>query len=448
MWRSSSRPATAGFTLMEVLVVLASLGMILWMAGQLLFPMRQAAERQRLQVEARQAARSAADYAAYVVRGATDMNDIANPPNPAALLSYLWKGANPSTAGVNFPACPGDGACVELSYNNVDQAATGFASNGSDVITLTDAEVKYPTLLGAAAAWPNPFTDGSVQRWAFDFGCAPGGPAANAAANDTNNFAAFKTLTQGATPADPTKSFPLIVWDTGSSAWLIYRITDYRAGNNATSCTVLDPNCIVSGTVVPCIQVSASPQDANGLNPPGGNEQLTGLPNLVAGSQFKTLRVCNGWLEQKDGVFDPTTDNTCQSLPSGTVLFPPYVTKAGWSPLLPNIEDFQVAYVFRNGEVWNRPGATLGGTQGCNDGVPSSDMAPVAPATYDIRRIVALRITVTGRSSTPVSPTAEGKIAAPPPVAEDHDTSALAPDTFYHFQVSTIVMLRNRTPRS
>jgi len=71
MWRRSSRPG-GGFTLVEVLVVVASLGMILWMVGSLFFPMQKAAERQRLQVEARQTARGATDYVAMLVRGATD----------------------------------------------------------------------------------------------------------------------------------------------------------------------------------------------------------------------------------------------------------------------------------------------------------------------------------------------------------------------------------------
>jgi prepilin-type N-terminal cleavage/methylation domain-containing protein len=445
MWRSSSKRAAAGFTLVEVLVVLASLGMILWMAGELLFPMRQAAERQRMQVEARQAARSAADYAAYVVRGATDMNDLANPRNPAAIISYLWRGANPSTAGANFPTCPGDAGCVQMSYNNVDQAATSFASAGSDIVTLTVAQVTYPVLIGSAAGWPIPFTDASLQYWAFDHGCTPGGPSANAAANDTANFAEFKALTQDVT--DPSKSHAMIVWDPATGAWLVYRITNYRAGDNATSCTVLDPNCVVSGVNIPCVKVNASPQDANSLNPPGGDEQLTTLPNLVVGSRFLTLRVCNGWLEQKSDVFDPNTDNNCPSLPSGTTVYPPYVTKTGWSPLLPNVEDFQVAYIYGDGTIWNRPGATLTAVEGCDDGVPQSNASPTASAgttQFDIRRVVGLRVTVTGRSSTPVSVAGVGKIAARPPAAEDHDTSTLPSDTFYRYQVSTTVMMRNR----
>ena len=70
------RHARRGFTLVELLAVLACLGMILWMAGQLLFPMRTAAERQRAQVEARQTARSAAAYMAFVLRGVADLAGI------------------------------------------------------------------------------------------------------------------------------------------------------------------------------------------------------------------------------------------------------------------------------------------------------------------------------------------------------------------------------------
>src|SRR5512136_2744177 len=156
MWHSFRRPAASGFTLMEVLVVLATLGMIVWMAGQLLFPMRAAAERQRLQVEARQTARSVADYVAYTIRGATDLNEVAQPRNPAALLPYLWKGLNDGDVnpGTRFPACPtGDPAnCVQLSFNNVTDAT--LAAPGTDIISLSAAQVADPATARAAGAWP------------------------------------------------------------------------------------------------------------------------------------------------------------------------------------------------------------------------------------------------------------------------------------------------------
>jgi prepilin-type N-terminal cleavage/methylation domain-containing protein len=439
MSRSSSKPAAAGFTLMEVLVVLATLGMILWMAGQLLFPMRRAAERQRLQVEARQTARSAADYAAYLARGATDMMDTMNPLNPALILTYLWQGANPGS-GASFPACPGDGGCVQLSYNNVDQVGTKFASDGTDIITLTAAELPFPAKIVTAASFPNPLTNASVQYWAFKFGCTGASP-------DIDNFNAFVNATKDTSivppPAQPV-SRPFIVADPISGSWLIYKIIDYRSGSNGSTCTAPPLVCVAAGAPVPCVQVSADPD--NSLAPPGGPTTLGNLPYLVVGTRFISLRVCNGWLEQKNGLFDPAQDNNCDALPAGTVEFPDYVTKAGWSPLLPNVEDFQIAYTFRTGDTWNGPAQTLSAALGCNNGVPSANATPVTVNPYDARSVLGIRITVTARSSTSVL--GEGKVSFRPPPAEDHDPTAASADTYYRYQVSAVALLRNRAMRS
>jgi prepilin-type N-terminal cleavage/methylation domain-containing protein len=431
MSRSCDKPGAAGFTLMEVLVVLATLGMILWMAGQLLFPMRAAAERQRLQVEARQTARSAADYISYVVRGSTDMNETPVPRNPAVLLPYLYQGATTGTG--SFPTCPG-GSCVQLSYNNVTDAT--LAALGTDIITLTAAQVTYPTRLDSASAWPNPFNNTSIQYWAFSIGCAP-------VANDTANFQMFKTLTQD--PANPTQSVPLLLVDPGGGAWLTYRITNYRDSDNAQTCTNLNPACIVSGVNVPCIQVNANPESGTNLNPPGGPRVFANLPSLVVGSRFTSLRVCNGWLEQKNGTFDPVADANCPALAAGMEFpqQPPHDPSTGWSALLPNVEDFQLAYIFNNGETWNGPGGTLSAAQGCANGVPSFNAAPATVDQYDARSVLGLRITITARSSTPVR--GEGKMAFRQPVAEDHDPTTAPNDTYYRCQASVITMLRNRT---
>ena len=444
MSHSSSRPRAAGFTLMEVLVVLAALGMILWMAGQLLFPMRAAAERQRLQVEARQTARSAGDYASYVIRGASDMNDRATPRNPGTILTYLWKGPNPATVGAFFPTCPGTG-CVQLSYNNVDQAATSLATDGSDIITLAVSQARtYPVLLKSASpAWPIPYDDASVQYWGFDLGCAPGAPAGNAGANDNKNLSDFKTLLEVGSTG---KSLPLILVEPATGQWLTYRITSFRDGNNGTSCTVLDPNCLLEGVNVPCISVSATPSDPLSLNAPGGPETISGQPSVVVGSRFKTLRLCNGWLEEKDGFLDPdptTGDGNCTPVVAAGTEFPAYVTKAGWSPLLPNVEDFQIAYVFANGETWNGSKQTLVATQLCDNGVPSCDAGASTPSNWDVRNIIAVRVTITARSSIPV--TVGGKIVRGRPAAEDHNPGTAAGDTYYRYQVSVTTLLRNRT---
>jgi type II secretory pathway pseudopilin PulG len=435
---STPRTTAAGFTLMEVLVVLATLGMILWMVGQLFFPMRQAAERQRLQVEARQTARSAVDYVAYLVRGATDLNEVAPIRNPAAILTYLWRGSNPGIAAATLATCPGDTGCVQMSFNNVNQSTTSFATDGTDVLTLSRSTA--PRRI-SAASFPlasGSFTAASVQYWAFRDGCAPGGPAANGAGNDSNNLAFFKQVTGGV--VGPAQNPPLVLINPVTGGWLVYRITDYRDASNGSSCTVPDPaNCTLSGVTVPCIGVSADPQAATALNPPGGFEAIAALPDLAVGSRFASLRVCNGWLEQKDGLFDRANDATCPALPAGTVDFPPYVVKAGWSPLLPNVEDLQVAYVFSDGTVGNGPGGTVATT----DGVPTSTGNNPVAGTPDIVNVIGVRITVTGRSATQVL--FGGHQPGRPLACEDHPASAAAEDTFYRYQVSAIALLRNRT---
>ena len=436
MWHSSSNPRAAGFTLMEVLVVLACLGMILWMTGQLLFPMRAAAERQRLQVEARQTARGAADYVAYTIRGATDLNEVAQPRNPAAILTYLWKGINDGDVnpGTRFPACPtGDPAnCVQLSFNNVTDAA--LATPGTDIISLTAAQVAEPITARAAGAWPGPITSGSTQYWAFNFSCST--------SDDASNFAQFRKYTQIADPADPTDPskgtpLPLILKDPSLGTWLIYQIAGY--GSNSATCTSSNPLCVIEGTVVPCIDVSTT-LGAEALNPPGGLKVITNPPDLVLGSRFMTLRVCNGWLEQKEGFLDPTGgDLNCPVMT--TPEFPDYVTKAGWSPLLANVEDFQIAYIFRNDDIGNGPGGTLTGDD-CTQGVPSFDLAPSTPTRWDARNVIGIRVTITARSSTPVR--LGGKMELRQPAAEDHDPTTAPNDTYYRYQVSALAMLRNR----
>ncbi len=437
MSHSSHRNA-AGFSLMEMLVVLATLGMILWMVGQLFFPMRQAAERQRLQVEARQTARSAVDYIAYVVRGATDLNDVAPIRNPAALLTYLWQGPNPGTTGASLPACPGDTGCVQMSYDNVNQSTTRFATDGTDILTLSHSAAPRRISATGFPLASGSFTAASVQYWAFRDGCAPGGPGANGGGNDTDNLAFFKQVTGG--NLNPALNPPLVMINPVTGAWLVYKITDYRDVGNAATCTVPDPaNCTLSGVTVPCIGVSADPQAANAWNPPAALEAMTTLPDLAVGSRFSTLRVCNGWLEQKDGLFDRVNDATCRPLAAGTVDFPPYAANAGWSPLLPNVEDLQVAYVFADGTMGNGPSGAMVTT----DGVPTSNGNSPVSGTPDIVNVRGVRITVTGRSSTQVQ--FGGHQPGRRLACEDHPATAAAEDTFYRYQVSAIALLRNRT---
>jgi len=424
-----------------VLVVLASLGVILWMVGQLLFPMRQAAERQRLQVEARQAARASLDYVTMQLRGANDMNRVtaAAVQGPAALLTFVWKGDG-SGAGTN-PTCDGTGGqnagCVQTSFNNVPANGNNptLASPGTDIITVAIGEPTVSSIGPARSlTWSGSVSTNQPSSFAFNLGCPVSG----------NNLTQFKSVTGW----NGTTSAPLmLVTSTGN--WAFYQITDYQDSSNSTSCSATPPAwCFdsVTASLIPCIGVLAQP-GAAGINAPGQTQSLSQPLYLFVNVRFAALRVCDGWLEQKNGIFDPSVDANCPAMAAGAA-FPPYVTKPNWSPLLPNVEDLQFAYIEAlHGAIWNgSPGGTI----------PPPNLAgvPVAvgganPPTYDSTLVIAVRITVTARSSTPVT-VGGGKIPAPPPVAEDSDPADYYPlgaavaDTYYRSQLSSLALLRNR----
>lgn len=423
MWRRSSRPG-GGFTLVEVLVVVASLGMILWMVGSLFFPMQKAAERQRLQVEARQTARGAADYVAMLVRGATDMNDITNPRNPAAILTFLYQGTPSGNPSDPVPTCDGStgSPCIQLSYDNVTDGT--LATPGTDILTFG---VPSAPLRLKPSTWPGTADNSSPTAWEFNQGCP----------DDAANKVAFDQVTgRGSDPAHPNWSQPLMLFDkTGN--WVFYQITDYKDSSNSATCSsppsawCTDPQ---SGQVVPCLQVVANP-GSSALNAPGGQRSYTDPVTLVVGLQYAALRVCDGWLEQKAGVFNSATDNDCPALAAGAA-FPPYQTKADWSPLLPNVEDLQFAYLFDAGTVGNGPAGAM--TTAAH--VPIMGGTPLDPS--DVRRVIGIRITVTARSSTPVYGGGKALMLQPP--AEDHTPGALSPDTYFRYQLSSTSLLRNR----
>ena len=432
MWRSCGTGrsvTTRGFTLVEVLVVVASLGMILWMVGELLFPMRQSAERQRLQVEARQTARASLDYMAMQLRGSNDMNHATGflVQGPATFLTYVWKGDGSGT-GTN-PTCDGtpsqDPGCVQTSFNNVPDNGGNptLATPGTDIITI--ATTGSGTQIGPSMAltWAGSVGSSQPSSWMFNLGCP----------DSAANLAQFKSLTGW----NGTTSAPLmLVSSTGG--WGLYQITDYQDGLNSTNCSATQAWCYDAAVVaqVPCIGVIANP--STGINAPGQARGL-GMPlTLFPHVRFAAYRVCDGWLEQKNGIFDPIADANCPVIATGAA-FPPYATKPNWSPLLPDVEDLQLAYVFIDGSVGN---GYPGGTMATPAGVPIAvgwGLTPIVDST----QVIAIRITVTARSSMPVT-VGGGKIQAPPPVAEDHDPGMTSTDTYFRSQLTALALLRNR----
>ncbi|MCU0291203.1 MAG: type II secretion system GspH family protein [Thermoanaerobaculaceae bacterium] len=433
----SSRGAAAGFSLIEMLVVVACLGMIFWISAQLLFPMRTASERQRLQVEARQTARAAADYMTYVLRGATDASPLItmnNGRNPLAVMT--WVVTKVTGSGTIQPGCPGDNDCAQLSYNNVT-AASNFGDPGTDVITVGQFEEPIVML---NSRWPG-FTSGSPSAWFFEQGCSAYTPPGLPAGDDAENMRLFEEITgRGTDSAHADWSKVMMAYDA-EGRWGFFQITSYQDSDNSDTCTSPDPNeCLIAGEVRPCFRVIANPGN-DAVNSPGGHRTLCGTCDkfLTSGVRFMSFRVCNGWLQQKNGLFNPDTDNNCQPGGNGQT--------ANWTPLLPNVEDMQIAYIFRNGQVFNSAQQTLSGSDGScdvNAGVPCQGWHILGNNTYDATNILGFRVTVVARSGDLLMGT--------PPIglplsAEDHIIpNTTTRDRIRRHLVSANALIRNRAP--
>ncbi len=406
MWRKSLSKPQAGFTIPEVLVTLIILVAILVVAAQVLFETRNAAERQRAHVEARQYARSAAEYVHYMLRGSTDLNTkLQNVPNPLLLLIYAQKGNNPP---------------YQTTYDNLTaaQAAAGLGDEGTDIITFARADNIF---FAPVVDWPG-WQHAATLCFEFTIGCP----------DSLANLQLFKEVTgahldeQGKLVSEPF----LIVGANGEAGFI--QITDYAEGPNADNCVPKPGRCTdAGGNPKAGLQVNANPGLSDQLNPPGGQPGLTQPVVAELGVRYVTLRVRNGWLEQKNGPFDPATDNP------GNAFF----------QVLPNVEDFQVVYFFRDGTVRNNllP-RDCSWAANC---VPVQDsiLAGGNPTPPHAATVQALRITVTTRSTSELPVPQEPTARFFRPAAENHDASPVR-DRFYRYQTSTMILLRNRSPQA
>ncbi|MFN3413537.1 MAG: hypothetical protein ACK42L_05695, partial [Thermoanaerobaculum sp.] len=128
-------------------------------------------------------------------------------------------------------------------------------------------------------------------------------------------------------------------------------------------------------------------------------------------------------LQQKRGVFDPANPNQ------------------GFVNILPGIEDLQFAYFFRNGQIRNN----LEGASSIPPGTPLPGDPGFDPLATTAPNVLALRVTVTARSSEPMPVVQENAARFYRPAAENHARANVA-DRFYHFQASSMVLIRARTP--
>lgn len=410
MWRKSRSKPQAGFTIPEVLVTLIILVAILVVAAQVLFETRNAAERQRAQVEARQFARSAVEYLHYMLRGSTDLNNRnLNVPNPLSLLFWVsyQSGGGPDPCdtsggggGGGTPPSP-----IQVSYDNVSDPK--LADLGTDIINFAKAD---NVLQLSWVNWPG-FQAAATGCIGFDLGCP----------SDPENMELFKQATgahyneKGKLVSEPF----LVVGDDGNAAFM--QIVDYQA----SYCIPEGPGGFCKDK--PGIKVITNPGLSDKINPPGG---LPCVKNPLAniGVRYIGLRVKNGWLQQKNGYFDPNNPD------------------AGFYNILPNVEDLQIAYLFRDGSIRN---ATLprdcGWATNCVP-VQNSVVGAALPPNH-AANVIGLRVTITTRSTSELPITQEPSARFFRPAAENHEGSTVR-DRFYRYQTSTMILLRNRSPQA
>ena len=386
MWQpfQSSAVSERGVSLIEFLIYITLVVIILAGSAQVLFSMRRSTTRMELEAEARQTARQAVEYIGRFVRGATDMNNVNGANNPFSVVTWAQIG---STA-------------VQTSWNNVTN--TSLADAGTDIITLV-----YPAnnAVLESTVWPG-WGNSVTAKWKFEGGCN----------DNTANLRLFKEVTGAHLESGNEVSRPMIVIDPlGNSGW--YQITSYVSSD----CT--------AGTV----EVKANATITDGFVPAGGQPALSQPVMLAAGTRFVAFRVRNGWLEQKDGIFNPNKDNPDSNPPPSP-----------WHQVLPNVEDLQFAWAFRDGTIWNTsPTNRLSSAGSYTNDVPTQvGTSGGTVQMYDAVNVVGIRVTVTARSSNGISWEKSARFFRP--AAEDH-AAATAKDKRYHRRMTQFVMIRNRS---
>ena len=436
-----------GFTLIEALVSVLILTVVMVVALTLLVSMRSFASKQQAFTAPRQSARAAVDYVSYFLAGATDLN--VDMGNPNALVMWTTFGDNATALATPRQA----------SYNNLTaaQETAGFGDAGTDIISFSVATnpTRIPII---GTTWTGNAVGGNTAILNFSAGCGP--------ANDQNaaNLDLFKRLTGAPLPPDPEVSGLLTVQDE-FGRWRYLRITRYVSSNCAAMTGAVPTREVIS--------IEFAPGTTSQINPPGGwRGDLAGDLTLNAGIEYTSFRVRNGSLEQKTsgfdaanvyspGIFNPSCDVDAPGAGCPAI---------GFTPVVENVEDLQVAYVYRDGTVWNATETTAGSgdrTLGTASQIPTQAatnplVAPL-PAARDISDVRALRVSVIAQSN-PLDIGAR-QLSAPQPVAtpgpgfarreglyrrpalEDHAIGPLdtvANGVFDRYRLTTTLVLRNR----
>jgi hypothetical protein len=431
MWRRSRRKPLRGFSLAEASVSLTLLIIVMVVSLTLLFSMRSFAERQQFAMEPRQTARRAVEYLSYFLEGAADLNTTGGMPN--AIVTYYNSDAS------------NDASLVQASFNNLTGTETGnaavnlatalgtipstnFGDLGTDILSVAVPTIR-PGKYAVFGAFP---ANGANQDLWINFreGCGT---------DDATNLALFRQATFEAGGVSPNN---LTVIDN-DGAWAYMRINTYVASDCAS------PNQVIHVTVSP----GQAPGSGGPIAPPYGplgNPAVGNPAFLVTGLQYFSFRVRTDAatgipsLEQKNGLFDPATDNP----------------GAAFVPVIENVEDFQVAYMYFTGEIWNssvqQMSAGMLNCTTCLADIPIQSGPKAASfQALDVLNVAGLRFSVVGRSrpmtlsvrtQTNISPSgapgATGNRHFRPAI-EDH-AAAAAFDNFEHARLTTTLMLRNR----
>lgn len=414
---ASEKRRHGGFTLIEAIVSLAILVIVLVISLSMLFTMRSFAQKQELVADARQTARRAVDYLSYYVRGANDMRG----------SQGGYSGAGPSNSLVMYVNTGGtNGVPVQVSFDNLGTGGigpAGLADPGTDVITLALAQNARNI---PVTFWPGGQHASGNINFNFTDGCP----------DNIKNMLLFEQMTGCSPPSSCTGSYPspqansaILTVSDAFGNWCYVMITSYQGSN-----------CGVSNNQV--IQVNANYGGSGGINPPGGEPQLTEPINLGSGVQYYSFRVLSSnavppvpQLEQKNGICDPT----------GVLFGTPDTSPASsFVPILDNVEDLQIAYIFDNGAIYN--GGLANQLPAANNYIPKQDY-PINDLT-DISHVIGLRVTVVARASQPFSIVDVARDKYPLLAAEDHvpvQPPAGDPNwRTFRYRLSATLMLRSR----
>lgn len=398
---SPSSPREAGergFTIIELTIAMAVLVIVLVLSGTLLISMKSFAQKQQSFAEPRQTARRALDYLAYYARGAGDMNgNWTDYPMPDALVTWYNNGSD-----------------TQACYNNVTDAT--LADLGTDILTLAKlAPGSIPIKI--QGDWTGNHTSSNAAVL-YTVGCGDSN-------DNTTNMSYFQQAVGWDSTANKSSLF--LIYDP-AGAWQYYAITGITTPGDCSQ---------VSASPANVISVSLTAGGGSGVYPPGGVGDLTcsnTIPCFVtAGIQFVTFRVrtVSGIprLEQlalPNRIFSATSDNPGTS----------------FAPLLDNVEDLQVAYIFDNGQIWNSS-LTSSRLLSASGNVPALAAQTSTPGTYDARNVRGLRISVVTRSDQPLQAILGGPQNTPT-ITPPEDSTVTYPTGYYHYRLTATVMFQNR----